>query len=110
MKKYLLSTGGSTMKIERYIMDLFRLYIQIYPGDIPGSDIGFDFILTDTKKDELPNIVQSRVSSLVSVIQDKVGNNKNIKIEVGSIQILSEERAIIEINVNDYIEELDIEI
>lgn len=112
MKKYLLSTGDSTIKIEKYILDLFKLYIQVYPGDIPGSNIGFDFILTDTKKDELSGAVQSRVSSLVTTIQNKLSEtyNKSIRIEVKSIEILSEERAKIEIDVNDYIEELEVEI
>ena len=45
MKRYLLSTGASTTEIEKYVLDLFKLYIQIYPGDIPGSNIGFNFIL-----------------------------------------------------------------
>lgn len=111
MKKYLLSTGGSTMKIEKYILDLFRLYLNIYPGDIPGSSIGFDFTLTDTKKDELIDAVRSRISSLISVIQNKVGgSNKGISISLGSVQVLSEERAVIEINVNDNIEEFSVEI
>ena len=44
MTKYLLSTGESTTRIERYILDLFKLNLQIYPGDIPGSKLGFEFL------------------------------------------------------------------
>ena len=49
MRKFLLSTGKTTDKIEYYVVDLFRLYLSVYPGDIPGaSRIGFDFNLRDT--------------------------------------------------------------
>lgn len=90
--KYLLSTGMSTSKIEYYIIDLFKLYLSIYPGDIPGAPkIGFDFILTDTKKDELVDEVKYRVESLVSKIKEKF--NRGLSIEIESIEIIDETRA-----------------
>ena len=90
--KYLLSTGLSTSKIEYYIIDLFKLYLSIYPGDIPGaSGIGFNFILTDTKKDELVSEVKYRVESLVNKIKEKFG--RGIAIEIESLEIIDETRA-----------------
>lgn len=90
--RYLLSTGLLTSKIEYYIIDLFRLYLSIYPGDIPGaSTIGFDFILTDTKKDEIVSEVKSRVESLVYKIKEKF--SRNIAIEIESIEIIDETKA-----------------
>ena len=50
-KKYLLSTGLITDKVEIYVLDLFKLHLSVYPKDIPGiNNIGFDFIITNTKK------------------------------------------------------------
>lgn len=109
MKKYLLSTGESTTKIEKYILDLFRLYINIWPSDIPGrSDIGFDFILTDTKKDELANEVRSRVRDLVNKIEKKFSSTRNLEIQIKGIDIIDEERAKVIIDVNDYGEEIEV--
>ena len=49
MRKYLLSTGTATDRLEYYVLDLFRLYLKIYPGDIPGaSGLGFDFNLGES--------------------------------------------------------------
>lgn len=97
--KYLLSTGVSTSKIEYYIIDLFKLYLSIYPGDIPGAPkIGFNFILTDTKKDELVNEVKYRAESLVNKIKEKF--NRGISINVESIEIIDETKAKIIIRVD----------
>ena len=64
MTKYLLSTGKSTTQVEKYILDLFKLNLKIWPGDIPGlPKVGFDFILTDTKKDEVVDEVRYRVDA-----------------------------------------------
>ncbi len=109
MKKYLLSTGESTTKIEKYILDLFRLHINIWPNDIPGrSDIGFNFILTDTKKDELVSEIRSRVRELVEKIEKKFNSIRNISIEVKEIDLIDEERARVVIEVNDYGEEIEV--
>lgn len=96
MKKYLLSTGVCTSKIEDYILDLFRLNLQVWPGDIPGSNVGFDFIFSDTKKDMLQRDVKNRVESLVSRIQSQFGG---IKIEVSGIDLIDETRVLITIDV-----------
>lgn len=97
--KYLLSTGQSTDKVEYYIIDLFKLYLNIWPKDIPHSeDIGFDFILTDVKKDELVNTVKSRIKVLVNKIKEKFTRSLSISIE--SIEIIDETKIRISINVN----------
>lgn len=104
-KKYLLSTGSTTTKIERYILDVFKLNLQVYPGDIPGSDVGFNFILTNTKKDELLGDIRNRVSGLVDKVQKQF---EKIDIQVTSIDLIDEERVRVTITVNDYSDSLDI--
>lgn len=96
---YLLSTGEITSKIEKYILDLFRIYLNVYPRDIPGDPkIGFNFIFNDVKKDEIISEIQSRVSQLASKIKDKFGGKYNIVVD--SIEVLDESRVRITITVN----------
>ena len=99
MKRYLLSTGASTTEIEKYVLDLFKLYIQIYPGDIPGSNVVFNFIFTDVKKDEVVTEIRSRVSSLISKIKDQFSTT--LDIQATAIDLIDEERVLITINVNN---------
>ena len=99
MKRYLLSTGASTTEIEKYVLDLFKLYIQIYPGDIPGSNVGFNFIFTNVKKDEVVTEIRSRVSSLISKIKDQFSTT--LDIQATAIDLIDEERVLITINVNN---------
>lgn len=108
MTKYLLSTGASTTKVEKYILDLFRVYFNIYPGDIPNSNIGFNLVLTDTKKDELLEELRGRVDNLIIRIRDRFLGSLNITIE--NLALISETRARLEISVNDYSDILDIDI
>lgn len=101
--KYLLSTGITTDRVEYYIIDLFKLYLSVYPGDIPNADIGFDFIITDTKKADLVSDIRHRVDTLISKIQDKVSgvsmslvelalvNETTLKIIIDVNQIKSDE-------------------
>lgn len=97
--KYLLSDGSSTSRVEYYIIDLFKLHLNIYPNDIPNSpNIGFDFILTDVKKDELVRNVRNRVEILVNKIKDKF--TKTLSIEIESIEIIDETKVKLVINVN----------
>jgi len=102
MKKYLLSTGKSTDKVERYILDLFSIYMATLPGDVPGSDIGFDFIVNGVKKDELMMTIKQRLKTLISNISKKVGNVANIVIE--SIVFVSESKVKVTIKVNEVTE------
>lgn len=103
--KYLLSTNNITDKIEYYILDLFKLYLQIYPEDIPGSKIGFNFVLTDIKKTELPNEVKNRIEKLIIYLN---GRFSGVSLNLESIEILDEERAKITINVNNVQENVTI--
>lgn len=97
--KYLLSTGQSTNKVEYYIIDLFKLYLSIWPNDIPhAGNIGFDFILTDVKKDELVREIRSRVERLVNKIKTKF--TKTLSINIESIEIIDETKVKLIINVN----------
>jgi hypothetical protein len=105
MTKYLLSTGKSTTQVEKYILDLFKLNLKIWPGDIPGlPKVGFDFILTDTKKDEIIDEVRYRVRTLVDRLKERFSNQK-IDIEVSSIDLIDSERVSVVINVGDYSDE-----
>ena len=100
MQKYLLSTGLATDKLEEYIVDLFRLYLQIWPREIPGlPQLGFDFILTDVKKADLVSNVSSRLSSLITKIQDKFG--ASVTITLDSVEIIDETKVRVTITVND---------
>lgn len=107
--KYLLSTGYSTNKIEYYILDLFKLYLGIYPKDIPGApNIGFNFILGDTKKDELVNNINSRINELINKIKSNYSDTTTTTvITLKSIEIIDESRVRITIDVNSYIGEIE---
>ena len=97
--KYLLSTGESTSLPEYYIIDLFRLHLSIFPGDIPGaSQAGFNFILTDTKKSEVVSEIRGRINSLISKIKGKFNSNPDIKIV--SLDLIDETRVKLVLSVN----------
>ena len=97
MARYLLTNGESTDKMEVYILDLFKLYLSIHPNDIPHSEIGFDFNLTDIRKDELLNEVKSRVNNLVKVFKNKF---KEYSITVSEISLINEEKIKLILDVN----------
>ena len=98
--KYLLSTGRTTDRIEYYIIDLFKLYLTIYPGDIPGApQIGFDFNLGSTLKVDLVDEVKSRASQLVSKLASRF-EDTSVEISVESIEIVDETLAKLVVNVN----------
>lgn len=98
--KYLLSNGKSTDKIEYYILDLFKLHLKIYPGDIPGAkEIGANFVISDRFKADIPKIVKERVSELVAKFSKQF--SMCTKISVVSIDIVDSETASIVISVND---------
>ena len=97
-KRYLLSTGSSTDKVEYYILDLFKVYLNIFPGDIPGDDqIGFDFIMTNTKKADLADDIRRRVEILISKLQKKVSN---VKISLVEAALINETTVKIVVDVN----------
>ena len=80
--KYLLSDNTVTSQVEYYVIDLFKLYLSVYPGDIPGADgIGFDFNLRGTFKSNLASEVESRINNLVSKFQDKFSGSLAFSLE-----------------------------
>lgn len=97
--RYLLSTGESTNLPEYYIIDLFKLHLGIFPKDIPGAPtVGFDFIMTDVKKNEVLSEIRGRISSLISKIKRKFNSNPNIQIV--SLDLIDETRVRLVISVN----------
>lgn len=105
--KYLLSTGETTGKIEKYILDLFKLNMAIYPNDIPNSNIGFNFVITDVKKSELPGEIKSRITSLITRLQSRFSG---ITISLESLELLSEELARVVVKVNQESEQIELTI
>lgn len=103
--KYLLSNGESTNKMEIYLLDLFKIYLLIHPNDIPHSDIGFDFNLSNVKKDELADELKDRVNNLVKLFKSQF---KEFQITVKEISLIDEQRAkiIIDINNNSQVYEI----
>lgn len=108
MTKYLLSTGESTTRVEYYILDLFKLNLAILPGDIPRSKIGFNFILTDTKNQDISTEVSNRVNSLVSKIKDHF--SAGIYINLDSVELIDQERVRVTITVNEVSDNIEIEL
>jgi hypothetical protein len=105
--KYLLSTGVVTEDINKYIVDLFRLNLQILPDEIPGSDIGFDFILAGIQKDSILDEIKTRIKGLADRIEKEI-DNPSYFIEVQSVNPISETVVQVTINVNNYIETINI--
>ena len=105
--QYLLSTGEITSRLEYYIIDLFKLNMQIYPDDIPWSTIGFDFIITDTKKPDIPREVEYRVKVLLDRFKERF---RGVSIDLESVEILDEERAHVVFNVNKTRGEVEIKL
>lgn len=98
--RYLLSTGQATTKVEEYIIDLFRIYLTVYPGDIPHyKKLGFDFLLTGVTKDRMKEEVRGKVESLVKKIQDSLPNQK-YKITISELDLIDEETVRLVIDVS----------
>ena len=97
-QQYLLSTGLLTSRVEYYIIDLFKLYLSIYPGDIPGfPSLGFDFIITNTKKDELKAEIKNRLEGLIK----KIKNSVSADIKISEAYLVSDDVLKLIIEVND---------
>ena len=106
MKKYLLSTGAITTRVDKYVMDLIKMSLMIYPGDIPRDTIGFDFIITDTLITELPNEIKKKANNLINMISGKFGSGVNESLD--SIEIINEQKVKLTISVNQYTEVVEI--
>lgn len=96
---YLLSTGQITNQVEYYIIDLFKLYLNIWPKDIPGaSKIGFNFIFTNTKKKDLASEITGRVEQLITKIKEKF--TKTLDIKIVSLDLIDKTKVKLVISVN----------
>lgn len=102
MTKYLLSTGETTTKIEEYVLDLFKMNLQIRPDDIPHySTIGFDFTLIGIPKDLLKQEVRSRLEILITNIQN-LFDKSVVRISLKSLTLVNDETICIVIDINNY--------
>lgn len=100
MKSYVLSSGRVTDRLEYYIMDLFRLYLCVYPGDVPGSpEFGFNFSFGNVFRADLYDAIVSKVNELVSIISSRFNENE-VRISIVSLDIIDEELAKLVISVN----------
>lgn len=99
--KYMLTTGVSTDKVELYVLDLFKLYFSINPGDIPYSNIGFNKTLTNVTKPSLESEVKSRISKLVDDLQDKF---QDVSLSLDDVQMIDESTFKVAISANSEME------
>lgn len=96
MAKYLKSDGSITDNIEDYIVDLFKLYFTIHPNDIPGTNIGFNFIMNGIQKVNIASEVTSRLSDLIENMQNRFSN---INMSIESVDLIDYEKVRISIKV-----------
>jgi len=96
MAKYLKSDGNITNKIDDYIVDLFKLYFTIHPNDIPGTNIGFNFIMNGVQKVDLESEITSRLIELIDKMKERFSG---ISMSIDSVNLIDYERAKIEITV-----------
>ena len=102
MTKYLLSTGEITTKIEEYVLDLFKMNLQVRPNDIPHlSSIGFDFTLVGIPKDMLKQEATKRLESLITNIQN-LFDKSVIKISLKSVTVVNDELLSVVVDINNY--------
>ena len=97
-KQYFLSNGTVTSDVAVYILDLFKLYLGVNPGDIPYvPDFGFNFTFAGIPKVELKDKIQFRMESLIKIIKDSFPGST---IVLEDLEMPSEEtvRAIISVN------------
>jgi len=80
-------------------MDLFKLFLRIYPGDIPGSrSFGFNFNMTGVIKANLADEVRLRAQNLVEKVKDCF--KSGVSIELASIELIDETKAKMSVTVN----------
>ncbi len=107
--KYLLSTGKTTRRPEEYIIDLFKLHMKIYPGDVPGVyDFGYDFNQAGIYKSELPQTLRRSVENLVSKINSRF--QRGVTLELISLEIMDETKAKVVVSAGNISDEITINI
>ena len=108
LTKLVLSTGEITGRVEKYVMDLFQINLRIFEGDVPFNGIGFNFQLGDVKKDELLQVIQNKAVELCQKVS--LLSPQGVKISLESVSLVSENRAVLSIRVNDERESFEINI
>jgi hypothetical protein len=103
--KYLLTTGECTDKLEYYILDLFKLYFEVNPGEVPNSDIGFNNIFTNVNKKNIESEIKSRITSLVSLFRSRF---TGVSINLTDIKLIDESTFNVVISVNSEVESYEI--
>jgi hypothetical protein len=97
-KKFVLSTGRTTTKIEEYILDLFKLYLSVNPGDIQYlPEFGFNFTFAGIPKADLPDKIQFRMESFVKKVSESFPGTR---IVLEELSMISEETVRATISVN----------
>ena len=108
--KYMLSSGRGTTRIEEYLIDLFKLHLKIYPGDIPGAlEYGFDFNLQGVYQNELPAELKQRIGSLIQKINSRFSNGY-VKMTVESLELISETKARLVVSAGDLRDDIEVNI
>lgn len=107
MPNFLLSTGEITDSPEKYVMDLIKLNLTIMPGDVPLSQLGFNFNLTNTTKDQLGSRIQEKSQDLIQLVRDQF---PSVPIEINSIDLVDEEVVYLEVQVGSLIDAFKINI
>ena len=70
------------------------------PGDVPFSDLGFDFTWIDVKKDELYDELVRRIRTLIDNINKRFTGST--KLTLTSVNIVSENKAKVVVSVGAY--------
>ena len=108
MKKYLLSSARTTTKPEEYILDLFRLYLGVNPGDVPYvPDYGYNFTFAGIPKSELYDKIEFRMDAFVKKIASSF---PTAKVVLEDLRMPSEEIVQATIRVGDLKTELYVNI
>lgn len=107
--KYILSSGRGTTRVEEYIIDLFKLYLKIEPGDVPSlPEYGFNFDLSGIYKADLPREIESKVTSLVNKVNSRFQGG--VQLSLKSLEMISEEKVKIIVSAGEYASEITLNI
>lgn len=82
--------------------------LRVFKDDVPLSNFGFDFQLGDVKKDELLGVIKEKALKLCEVVVYSIPTG--VRVELESVTLVSEDRAVLSIRVNDEREKLEIDI
>ena len=107
--KYILSSGRGTTRVEEYIIDLFKLYLKIYPGDVPfAPEYGFNWDLSGIYKADLPKELKARVEELVRKVNSRFASG--VSLSVKSLDLIDETRARLVVQAGEYASEITLNI